>query len=44
MFGSGPVSFDEFHSLLDYLEWHFASEERIARQLGVDFADHASAP
>jgi hemerythrin len=42
-FGSGPVSLDEFHSLLDYLEWHFASEERLARQLGVDFADHTSA-
>ena len=40
-FGSGPVSLDEFHSLLDYLEWHFASEERVARQLGIDFADHA---
>jgi len=40
-FGSGPVSLGEFHSLLDYLEWHFASEERLARQLGVDFADHA---
>jgi hypothetical protein len=26
-----------------YLEWHFASEERVARQVGVDFADHASA-
>ncbi|MBN8514580.1 hemerythrin family protein [Accumulibacter sp.] len=40
-FGNGPASLDEFHSLLDYLEWHFASEERVARQLGIDFADHA---
>lgn len=40
-FGSGPVSLDEFGSLLDYLKWHFASEERLASQLGVDFADHA---
>ncbi|EXI82812.1 MAG: McHr [Candidatus Accumulibacter appositus] len=40
-FGSKPTSLGEFHSLLDYLEWHFASEERVARQLGVDFADHA---
>ena len=39
--GNGPVSLGEFYSLLDYLEWHFASEERIARQLGVDFVDHA---
>ena len=41
--GSGPVSLDESRSLLDYLEWHFASEERIARQRGIDFVDHARA-
>ncbi|WP_300337894.1 hemerythrin family protein [Accumulibacter sp.] len=40
-FGSGPPSLDGFESLLDYLEWHFASEERLALQRGVDFADHA---
>ena len=40
-FGSGPPSLDEFDSLLDYLEWHFASEERLALQRGVDFAEHA---
>ena len=41
-FGSGPVSFDDFASLLDYLEYHFASEERIATAVGVDFAGHAT--
>ena len=41
--GREPVSLDEFHSLLDYLEWHFASEERVAQQQGVDFVDHARA-
>ncbi|MCB1965798.1 hemerythrin family protein [Accumulibacter sp.] len=40
-FGTGPVSFEECHDLLDYLEWHFASEESVARERGVDFADHA---
>lgn len=40
-FGSAPVALDEFHSLLDYLEWHFASEERLAGQMRVDFAAHA---
>ncbi|EXI83011.1 MAG: hemerythrin-like metal-binding domain protein [Candidatus Accumulibacter sp. BA-94] len=41
-FGSGPVSFAEFETLLDYLEYHFASEERIAKAVGVDFAGHAT--
>ncbi|WP_313951483.1 hemerythrin family protein [Accumulibacter sp.] len=40
-YGSGPASLDEFASLLDYLQWHFASEERLALQLDVDFVDHA---
>ncbi|MCB1941148.1 MAG: hemerythrin family protein [Candidatus Accumulibacter sp.] len=40
-FGSGPLSLDAFDSLLDYLQWHFASEERLALQCGVDFTDHA---
>jgi len=42
-FGSGPVSFAEFESLLDYLKYHFASEERIANAVGLDFAGHATA-
>lgn len=39
-FGSGPLPFDEFDSLLAYLTHHFASEQRVAREVGVDFADH----
>jgi len=41
-FGSGPVSFDQFESLLDYLEYHFASEERLALEVGADFDSHAA--
>jgi len=41
-FGSGPVSFAEFESLLDYLDYHFASEERTAKAVGVDFTGHAT--
>ncbi|MCM8611129.1 hemerythrin family protein [Accumulibacter sp.] len=41
-FGSGPVSFADFASLIDYLEYHFASEEGIAKAVGVDFAGHAT--
>ena len=40
-FGSGPVSFDEFESLLDYLKYHFATEERVAGEVGAGFVDHA---
>jgi hemerythrin len=40
-FGSGPVSLDEFDSLLNFLDYHFASEERIAREVGADFVAHA---
>ncbi|MEF8698020.1 MAG: hemerythrin family protein [Candidatus Accumulibacter sp. UW26] len=40
-FGSGPVSLDEFDSLLNFLDYHFASEERIAREVGADFVVHA---
>jgi hypothetical protein len=31
-YGNGPVSFDEFESLLDYLKYHFATEESIAQE------------
>jgi len=41
-YGSGPESFDDFVSLLTYLEFHFASEEELARTLGIDFFDHSS--
>ena len=40
-FGSGPVSFDEFESLLEYLKYHFSTEERVAGEAGAGFADHA---
>lgn len=39
--GSGPVSFDDFHALLEYLRHHFATEESVAQQVGADFASHA---
>ncbi|HNC53535.1 MAG TPA: hemerythrin family protein [Accumulibacter sp.] len=41
-FGSQSVSFEDFDSLLAYLEYHFASEERLAREVGVDFREHAT--
>lgn len=40
-FGSGPAPLEGFRSLLDYLKYHFASEERVAEQTGVDFSSHA---
>ncbi|WP_291991795.1 hemerythrin family protein [Candidatus Accumulibacter sp. ACC003] len=40
-FGSAPTSLDEFDSLINYLEWHFTSEERLALLRGVPFAEHA---
>lgn len=40
-FGSGPVSFDDFSGLLDYLRYHFATEETVAQQVGADFTKHA---
>ena len=39
-FGSEPVCFSAFDSLLNYVEHHFATEKRIAREVGVDFLDH----
>ncbi|HPP46291.1 MAG TPA: hemerythrin domain-containing protein [Accumulibacter sp.] len=41
-YGSGPESLDDFVSLLQYLEFHFASEEELAQTLGVDFYEHSS--
>ncbi|MBL8398753.1 MAG: hemerythrin family protein [Candidatus Accumulibacter sp.] len=41
-YGSGPDSLDEFVSLLNYLEFHFATEEALASTLGVDFLDHST--
>jgi len=41
-YGNGPDSLDEFASLLNYLEFHFASEEALAKTLGVDFFDHST--
>lgn len=40
-FESDYVPIDEFHALLDVFEQHFATEERIAAEAGLDFADHA---
>ena len=39
-FGTEPVRFSTFDSLLDYLEHHFTTEKRIAREVGIDFLDH----
>jgi hypothetical protein len=44
-FGSGPVSFEEFESLLEYLKYHFATEERVAGEAGAGLRrSRASAP
>lgn len=40
-FENGYVPTDEFKSLLELFEHHFATEERIAQESGLDFADHA---
>ncbi|KFB69511.1 hemerythrin family protein [Candidatus Accumulibacter vicinus] len=39
-FGNEPVCFSAFDSLLDYLEHHFSTEKRMAREVGIDFLDH----
>lgn len=39
-FESTYVPIDEFDSLLDLFEQHFATEERIADEAGLDFVDH----
>ncbi|MCM8595052.1 bacteriohemerythrin [Accumulibacter sp.] len=40
-YGSGPVSFDEFDGLLDYLKHHFSTEESVAAEAGASFGEHA---
>ena len=40
-YGSGPAPFDGFQSLLDYVQHHFATEERVAREAGAEFVEHA---
>ncbi|MBL8393952.1 MAG: hemerythrin family protein [Candidatus Accumulibacter sp.] len=40
-FESSHVPFDEFEALLGYFAMHFATEERIAEEAGLDFVDHA---
>lgn len=40
-FESSYVPIDEFHALLDFFATHFATEERIAADAGLDFTDHA---
>ena len=39
-FESSYVPIDEFGALLDYFATHFATEERLADEAGLDFADH----
>jgi len=36
----GDVPFEEFESLEAFFEQHFATEERIAQQAGLDFSEH----
>lgn len=40
-FESGHVPVAEFQALLDYFTMHFATEERLADEAGLDFVDHA---
>lgn len=39
-YGSGPAPLEDFQSLLDYVQFHFSTEEGMARETGVDFLDH----
>ena len=39
-FESSYVPIDEFGALLDYFATHFATEERLADEAGLDFAEH----
>jgi hemerythrin-like metal-binding protein len=41
-FESVHVSIGGFDALLDLFAQHFATEERIAEEAGIDFTDHAS--
>jgi hemerythrin len=40
-FESSHVPFDEFEALIEYFAMHFATEERIAEEAGLDFVQHA---
>lgn len=40
-FENGYANIAEFHGLLDVFEQHFATEERLAEEAGVDFSAHA---
>ncbi len=40
-FESSYVPLEEFDALLEYFAFHFATEERIADEADLDFADHA---
>ena len=40
-FESSYVPIEEFYVLLDFFATHFATEERIAAEAGLDFTDHA---
>ena len=39
-FESSYVPIDEFHSLLELFEQHFATEERLAEEAALDFVEH----
>ena len=41
-FESSYVDIDEFQGLIELFERHFATEERIAREAGVNFSRHAT--
>lgn len=40
-FESSYVPIEAFHGLLELFEQHFATEERLAGEAGLDFTDHA---
>lgn len=39
-FESAYVPINELHALIELFERHFSTEERIAREAGLEFADH----
>jgi len=41
-FGNKDLPVDEFNSLLDSIDRHFASEERLAKQAAIEFSEHAT--
>jgi len=40
-FENGYVAMEDFESLIDLFERHFATEERMADEAGIDFTAHA---